>query len=377
MNRENPGPGIEAGSLSGAPARAPRVSKLSQNEGSEDIATLGRVEVLSTDFAKGYACTVSPNHRPHVFAVLNGEVIGSAAASIHLPEVSNTEIEVPFSIRGFLIAYDRPISAALVTSVNVFVAGQTVMLPYENEAKVDRVPPLRVFILGSPRSGTSELGATLARSLGLAWLGECHAAPLFARAADAMSGDVSDVNEMVRFMAQQAFRQKAIEATRQAYFYMHGSTSFVDKTPGVPMIKVAPYLNECFGGSRFIFLRRNPVANLLSRMIKFGGNFEEHCRDWAAAMNEWLVVRESLPHYLELQQEQMFGAPEETATLLAKYIGVPEHTRDIFESLKAGSLERTGVGLGKTTCDETGWTPDQVNTFETICRPVMKTFGYP
>ena len=230
--------------------------------------------------------------------------------------------------------------------------------------------------MGSPRSGTSQLGATLTKVLGLPWLGEGHGAPLFASAADALSGDINGENGLVRFMARQKFRQIAIDAAKSAYFYMHTSASFVDKTPGVKMIMAAPFLNECFPESRFIFQRRNPVSNVLSRMVKFGGHFESHCRDWASAMNEWLKVRDQLPHYVEIQQEEMLEAPERVAKTLADYIGVPDCADRICQSLRTDSLERTGAGMGQTDRLRVGWTSDQIAAFDKICGPAMKAFGY-
>ena len=44
-------------------------------------------------------------------------------------------------------------------------------------------------------------------------------------------------------------------------------------------------------------------------------------------MNEWLKIRGSLPHYLEIQQEDMLGAPDRVAKALAEYIGIPEMCR--------------------------------------------------
>jgi hypothetical protein len=142
------------------------------------------------------------------------------------------------------------------------------------------------------------------------------------------------------------------------------------------MIAAAPFLNECFPGSHFIFLRRNPVANVLSRMEKFGGSFQAHCNDWAAAMSAWLDVRALLPHYLDVQQEEMLDSPERVATALAEYIGVPDSAQVIGQSLRAGSRERTGAGVGKTSVQQTGWTAEQIKTFERICGPAMRAYGY-
>jgi hypothetical protein len=274
------------------------------------------------------------------------------------------------------LVFSKPVPAELVQSISVHIVGQSTMLPRAKQVKIDRSPPLRLFLMGSPRSGTSQLGSTLTQVLGLPWLGEGHGAPLFASAADALSGDINAENGLVRYLARQKFRRIAIEAAKSAYYYMHGSASFVDKTPGMKMILAAPFLNECFPGSFFVFQRRNPVANVLSRMVKFGGSFEAHCRDWAGAMDAWLKIRPLLPHYVEIQQEDMLEAPERVSKVLADYIGIPGCADGICKSLRTDSLERTGAGAGQSDRKRTGWTPEQIAAFETICGPAMRAFGY-
>jgi hypothetical protein len=336
----------------------------------------GRVETLSTDFVIGWASVSAANNFSHVFAMVDTEVIGFGVANITRPDLERARQESQLNAYAFILVFSRPVAAELVQSINVFIVGQPAMLPRAKQIKLDRSPSLRLFLMGSPRSGTSQLGSTLTKVLGLPWLGEGHAAPLFSSAANALSGDIGAENGLVRYMARQNFRQIAIEAAKSAYFYMHGSASFVDKTPGVKMIMAAPFLNECFPESRFVFQRRNPVGNVLSRMVKFGGSFEAHCRDWASAMNEWLKIRALLPHYVEIQQEDMLEAPGRVAKMLAEYIGLPECADRICQSLKADSLERTGAGVGQTDRLRAGWTSDQVKTFEEICGPAMRAFGY-
>ncbi len=342
----------------------------------QSAATLGRVETLSAEFVSGWASVQAGRKFAHVYAMLAGEVMGFGVANMARPDLEKARHEGRLDAYAFILTFQRPVAAQSVSSIQVFVVGQPSMLPRGKQLKIDRSPCLRLFLMGSPRSGTSQLGSTLTRVLGLPWLGEGHAAPLFARAADALSGDTAAENGLVRHMARENFRQIAIQAARSAYFYMHGSASFVDKTPGVKMITAAPFLVECFPDSRFIFQRRNPVANIRSRIVKFGGNFEEHCRDWAAAMNEWLRVRDMLPHHVEIQQEEMLEAPERVARVLADYIGVPESAERICESLKTDRLEQTGAGAGKTDRLHAGWTPEQMRAFDRICGPAMRAFGY-
>jgi hypothetical protein len=140
------------------------------------------------------------------------------------------------------------------------------------------------------------------------------------------------------------------------------------------MIGAAPFLLECFPRAKFIFLRRNGVSNVLSRMAKFGGDFQEHCADWAAAMFRWLEVSVALPHFLEVNQEDMLDSPEEVAAEVAGYLGVP--AGGIAESLRTGALEHTGAGLHRTRLEETGWSADQKALFARDCGAAMALFGY-
>jgi hypothetical protein len=342
----------------------------------ENMATLGRVESVSTEFVSGWASVQASGKYAHVLAMLGDDVIGFGTANMGRPDLQKARQEGRLDAYAFILIFQQPVGGNAVESIRVFVVGQSAMLPRAQQLKIDRWPCLRLFVLGSPRSGTSQLGSSLTKVLGLPWLGEGHGAPLFARAADALSGDKTAENGLVRHMARENFRQIAIQAARCAYFHMHGSASFVDKTPGVPMIAAAPFLVECFPDARFIFLRRNPVANIRSRLVKFGGNFEEHCRDWAAAMNEWLRVRAMLPHYVEVQQEDMLEAPEQVARVITDYIGVPGAAELICESLKTDRLEQTGAGAGQTDRLQAGWTAEQVLSFDRICGPAMRAFGY-
>ncbi len=333
----------------------------------------GRVEILSSAFAAGWARLPGAG-AAYVGAWLGAEMIGVAEAGGTRPDLVAAGDAGGFCARSFLILFNRDVAAGLVGAVVVRNILTQEVIPAADKVRIDAGPGLQVFILGSPRSGTSELAATLATQLGLPWLGEGHAGPLLAGAADFFAGDAASGNDMVRFLADQGLRKVAVEATRGVYFASHGSVSFLDKTPGVPMIGAAPFLLECFPRAKFIFLRRNGVSNVLSRMAKFGGDFQEHCADWAAAMIRWLEVSVELPHFLEVNQEDMLDSPEEVAAEVAGYLGVP--AGGIAESLRTGALEHTGAGLHRTRLAETGWSADQKAVFARDCGAAMALFGY-
>ncbi len=340
------------------------------------MAAIGRVEVLSTEFAMGWAAAARSGAFAHVLAVLDGEVIGAAVARFGRVDLDRARSEGTMDAYAFVVVFTRKVEPDRVRSITIVSPGAPAPLLEAREVKSDRTPILRVFLFGSPRSGTSELGTTLTNVLGIPWMGEGHAAPLFSSAADALKGDPDAPNGMVRFMGKNHLRDIAVEAAKQAYFINHASSSFLDKTPGMPMITAAPFLLECFPDAKFIFLQRNPIANILSRMVKFGGNFQGHCRDWNATMMEWLKVRSLLPHYLEISQEEMASAPQIVADKISIYLGEPEGKSAVAASLSSGNRERTGAGFGKSKLAETGWSPNEIDVFLRTCSPAIEAYGY-
>jgi hypothetical protein len=342
-----------------------------------DMFSVGQVEILSVEFAMGWAAVSRHGRFVHVLAILDGEIIGSSIARMDRDDLAVARKRGDLDAYAFTIVFENGIPPNRVAEVRILTPSVPEALPHAVGVKIDRTPPLRIFILGSPRSGTSELGASLAKVLDLQWAGEGHAAPLFAAAADLLEGKEETRHSLIRFMARQRFRRIAIDAAKQAYFTVHSSASFLDKTPGNSMVSAAPFLAECFPDAKFIFLRRNPVSNILSRIAKFGGSFENHCLDWAATMDEWLKIRFDLPHYLEVQQEDMMSDSMKLAAEVTAYIGAIDQAAALGTSLTTGSTERTGAGLGSTELATADWSPDQVAAFLRICGPIMTAYGYP
>jgi hypothetical protein len=354
----------------------------------------GLVEVLSTEFASGWALTQN-GRAAYLYATLDNEIIGFARASLvrrDLLPKPPPAVDLAASILGdgiagevaqpkelpnaFVIVFDVRVPHGRLRDIKVRTVKGDGLLDYAAHLRIDRDRLLQVFILGSPRSGTSECAATLARVLELPWFGEGHAAPPFMRAADLLSGDQNAQSELLKFMAAQGFRAISSNAFRRMYYYMHSSASFLDKTPGAPMIGAAAFLAECFPAGKFVYLRRNGISNVLSRMTKFGGSFDDHCADWVAAMSEWLKVKGKLPHFLEIDQEVMLADPAETAQRLASYLEVKQSEAEIAASLRSGALERTGAGIGRSTLSSTGWSGLQIRRFREICGPMMSQCGY-
>ena len=335
----------------------------------------GYVELLSSDFAAGWA-ELENGEAPLLLAMLGTRVIGAARAELKRPDLMQAAASSGLQARAFIIVYETPIPPQQASDVQIRRATAEQFLERTTRCRFDRRPKLQVLILGSPRSGTSELAHTLATHLALPWLGEGHAAHFFAQAAKNLAGDGGSGNEMVRFVAEQNVRGVVVAATKRAYFYLHSSASFLDKTPGVNMIRAAPFLIECFPDAKIIYLQRSGISNVMSRMAKFGGVFEEHCADWAEAWRAWRHIQPRLPRSLELRQEDMLNNPGGVACLVADYLGVPEQAPAFAQSLESGRLEQTGAGVQGATLAATGWSAERMAAFRRISGPAMDALGY-
>lgn len=355
----------------------------------------GVVEVLSAEFAIGWV--LAQGLRPaYVFARLDGETIGIASADLARPDLAgpapqddpaasilaDLDIALPAVRRstglgmGFVMTFDIVVPQDRLTDVEVISVQTGNRLIRQASCRIDRPERLQLFVLGSPRSGTSEVSATLAKVLDLPWLGETHAAPDFAAAAKSLSGDPNSEAPALRFMATQSFSSIIVSSIRKLYYYLHSSASFLDKSPGLPTILAAPFLQVAFPNAKFIYMKRNGVSNVLSRMAKFGGRFDEHCADWAAAMTSWQEIRGSLRATLEIDQEMMLERPSEVARRIADFIELSSAAKGIAASLGAGSLERTGAGLRRSTLAESGWDDAMKGIFRRVAGPAMTANGY-
>ena len=332
----------------------------------------GLVENLTPFSAHGWA-VARDSGTTHVVAEHRGRVLGFAAVDIERPDLA----QVGLQARAFRMAFAEPVPARDLADVRVSFLESTTPLPMSPGVVQAERPPTQVFVVGSPRSGTSAMSVCLAGALQVPCRGELHAGPRFLQAAAALHGDPESSSDMVKLLAAEAAEKIVIDATRRFYHLLHGSESFVDKTPGAPMIKALPFLQICFPEARIIFMRRNGISNILSRMAKFGGSFAEHCADWANAMLVWERARPVLRNVLEVEQEVMLRDSDAVARTVTQFLGRPEVEDDLALSLSLDTTERTGAGLDGSALANTGWDGAEIEHFRRVCGPVMGRWGYP
>lgn len=243
-----------------------------------------------------------------------------------------------------------------------------------------------VFIVGSPRSGTSALVDAM-RGAGYKGFSEGNFLSL-----------LHSVNEMIdrhyRWFPvdhkavllsntdKNEVKSKLFESFRTIVNTLNPQEPWFDKTGNPEMIMAIPILRKLWPGAVFVFAKRRGIENLLSRMVKFPEHpFEYHCADWAGNMSSWRIVRQKIAPdcYLEVEQRRMVQHPEETARELCTFLGVSETVWPTVAKVMATNRpQETMKGTASRTSSlaASGWTKVQVETFLKHCGPEMEAYGY-
>lgn len=330
---------------------------------------VGFVERMNRYFALGW--TLSSGSK-RVIAELNGRIIGSDQA-----HVIREDLEGLQERRVFLVVFDAPVSASQVASVTIRLDDGETALSLSEHAKLDGLEACNVFVLGSPRSGTSEMASSLASLLKLAWIGECNVLPAFNIALSYFQTDFdSSTPARHKALILEASATGLRATVNKTYYLLHESARFLDKTPGRQMIQATPLIRKLFPDAKIVYMKRNGIANVASRMKKFGGDFSEHCEDWVATINSWEEIKRFAHPYIEISQEEMMAHPDKVARLVVQYLGVPQQEEELAASLAVGRRESTGAGVGVSNLEDTSWTAQQRSLFTEICGQTMIIMGY-
>lgn len=242
-------------------------------------------------------------------------------------------------------------------------------------------PP--VFILGSPRSGTSITYYAMREVVGLPGKGEGHVLPVFQRVLHEFWKYAQDFAARDGTLAQQldhgAFRGHVIDYVRGFYASRYPGDAFVDKTPGAEAILGAPLIRAAFPDARILLTRRTGIEVVQSYRRKFDAGFADACRSWAACMLALQRTREAKVELLELDQFDYTNAPREVGAEIAAHLGQP----DLAPALATFLAERRTDQISghdwrrRLTLGEVDWTEAERLLFEDVCGPAMRAFGYP
>jgi hypothetical protein len=243
-----------------------------------------------------------------------------------------------------------------------------------------------VFIVGSPRSGTSILVSAL-HNAGYFGYNEGNFLSLI-RIIEQQVGRFfvgqgsTHPKVLTSHIDQAELVQRLAAVLAETAESKQARTPWFDKTGSMQMVESMPTLHRIWPSARFIFAKRRGLENVVSRVIKFPRHsFEYHCTNWSGTMAAWRRVRAEHPQLpgIEVDQRDISDAPEETAQRIGAFLALSPDaqakmsatmTRDRPQETRPGSASRV------ITLEETCWTDEQKAIFERDCGEQMRAYGY-
>lgn len=244
-----------------------------------------------------------------------------------------------------------------------------------------------IFILGSPRSGTSIIGLALKEGAGIAGYNEGHILSIIPSLIETVANhykDKKNLNSTIALskISQDIIESEIIQVVKEQYAALLPHEVWLDKTPGHWMIKAVPFLLKMYPEARFIFAKRRGIENIISRLKKFPKpSFESHCIMWKTCMECWLESQQYLSEniYIEVDQIEILRQPQLVSESLAVLLGLNGfQTTKIEHIFKNKKPEYTGANESLQIIDiqETGWTDEQITIFRKHCGEVSEKLGY-
>jgi Sulfotransferase family len=232
-----------------------------------------------------------------------------------------------------------------------------------------------VFILGSPRSGTSTLHFVLKTAFGFEGDTEGHVTNLLYKLIATINDhfiDYSGYGPKGSNTLSSLGRDPIISSVALMLLSLASrGRLWCDKTPGADAVRAAPYISALMPQARFIHIVRNGLDNVASRMHKFPGiPFNTHCAQWAEDAGSWLATRKVLQptSFLELRFDDLRSSPDTLIQKLEDFLQMPGN--------RAFDGELPWIEAGASHNGSTFWSKTRYEIFNTICFDVMSEYGF-
>jgi hypothetical protein len=241
---------------------------------------------------------------------------------------------------------------------------------------------LKVFIVGSARSGTSITYFAMREVFGLVGRGESHVFPIFQRIVHMFFEYRQKFENVQGVLAGELnvriFKDYLFVYIRDLYSKAYKSDSFVDKTPGAEAIRGCGLILGAFPDARIIMTRRNGIEVVKSFQSKFGTSFEDACRAWSQCALASAQIRDAHPDILEIDQYDLTNAPEETALKIAEHLDRPEKAKELAMFFATRRVEKLSDHdwRRRLTLADVDWPEEAKETFRRICGEQMHELGY-
>ena len=248
------------------------------------------------------------------------------------------------------------------------------------------LPRFPVFIVGSPRSGTSVLVDAL-MSVGYHGYRE----GLFLSLIEPMSKvidrqftilDAGSEQVLISNINRLGFKDALWQVVRNTVEQVNKPAPWFDKTGEPEMIYSIPVIRTLWPESVFLFAKRRGLENIISRLVKFPVHgFKYHCQNWQDNMAAWRSIRSSIPqdHFLEIDQHDLGVSPQVVASALSNFLtGNDALHAAIHKTFVHNRPQQTSEGTAHRVVSlaSCGWNEAQQSLFQQICGHEMEAFGY-
>jgi hypothetical protein len=247
-------------------------------------------------------------------------------------------------------------------------------------------PSWPLFIVGSPRSGTSAL-VDAGFAAGFRGYREGNLLSLLKPLFDAVdqhfrSFGTENPAVLMAYVKKTAIVDSLLDIFKSTLESHNPGSPWLDKTCNSPMIFALPYLVRVWPDCRIIFAKRRAIENVQSRLQKFPErDFAYHCQDWVRIMAAWRQTRECLEpwRYLEIDQYDLIRRTAEVASAMVKLLQLGEEasrrTQDALRTMRGQQTEPVSAERVVPLAG-TSWTSDQTGEFVRVCGAEMEAFGY-
>ena len=242
---------------------------------------------------------------------------------------------------------------------------------------------LKIFIAGSPRSGTSILYLALTNVLGLPGYGESHVMPLVQKAIyesrkhfQLFKGATEDV--LIKQFDLDDFELFIFDYIRRFYFSNFPEGSWVDKTPSDEAVWGLPLIEKIFPEARLIATKRNGIEVVESYIKKFHANFPDACLSWTNRVEGLLIAEGICKNLLIVDQHDFANRSDSVSRAICYHVDAEPAVDRLSEFLRIERTEKSSDfdWSNRRHLIDTKWSGAEKQIFASICGPQMEKLGY-